>query len=147
MPYQLASGYIQLNDVEHRKQYEHRVIWQENVGLIPSGFEIHHKNGIKNDNHINNLSLVQIKTHRQLHPMSKLQRERVGQRTHTLELTGKIKHLKNEEHGAWIDLPNEEILFLFREGISPNKIADMFSVDKSTIQKRINIYGGGNYAL
>ena len=38
--------------------YVHRKVWEEHHGPIPSGMHIHHINGIKDDNRIENLELV-----------------------------------------------------------------------------------------
>ena len=38
--------------------YEHRYVWTQHNGEIPKGMQIHHINGKKNDNRIENLSLV-----------------------------------------------------------------------------------------
>ena len=40
------------------EQYEHRKVWEEHHGLIPSGMNIHHINQNKLDNRIENLKLV-----------------------------------------------------------------------------------------
>ena len=46
-----------------RKTYSaHRFIWESIKGVIPEGFELHHRNEIKTDNSIQNLELV---THQQ----------------------------------------------------------------------------------
>jgi hypothetical protein len=46
----------------------HRDIWIKNFGEIPKGFIIHHKNGIKKDNRIENLECLSQKEHKERHP-------------------------------------------------------------------------------
>lgn len=43
---------------------QHRAVWQEHNGLIPKGKEVDHINGIKHDNRIENLQLLDIQPHR-----------------------------------------------------------------------------------
>ena len=67
MPYKLSSGYVQLNTKVNRKKYEHRIVWENKYGPIPDGFDIHHKNGIKDDNQIENLEIIPKSVHTKNH--------------------------------------------------------------------------------
>ena len=46
---------------------EHRVVWENSHGPIPNGYSVHHKNGNKLDNDLENLELVDPLTHKRLH--------------------------------------------------------------------------------
>lgn len=39
-------------------EYEHRFVWSKHHGSIPDGAIVHHRNGIKSDNRIENLEVV-----------------------------------------------------------------------------------------
>ena len=58
------QGYLVLNKV---KKYIHRIVWEENFGKIPSGLIVHHKNGDKSDNRIENLEIMSRAEHQKLH--------------------------------------------------------------------------------
>lgn len=61
------SGYYQ-NSTIHKSL--HRFVWEENNGVIPKGYEIHHIDFDKSNNHISNLMLVDKKTHSKIHSKS-----------------------------------------------------------------------------
>lgn len=64
-----STGYVEINDFKNPYRrangyiYEHRLIWQKYYGEIPPGCIIHHINGIKTDNRIENLRLMETKEH------------------------------------------------------------------------------------
>ena len=61
---------IRVNGVLMR---EHIFVWKKNNGSISKGMVIHHKNGNKIDNRIENLRLVTLSKHMELHKtMNKL---------------------------------------------------------------------------
>jgi hypothetical protein len=53
------NGYVQVKLAmgERRWHFEHRVVWEAANGPIPPGQFIHHLNGIKTDNRLENLTL------------------------------------------------------------------------------------------
>jgi hypothetical protein len=60
------GGYWMLrwNDAgRYRHQFEHRRVWEQANGSIPAGCVIHHLNGDKLDNRIENLSLMRRDQH------------------------------------------------------------------------------------
>jgi HNH endonuclease len=48
------KGYL----VDRKGIKQHRVIWEIYFGKIPKGYVVHHKNGIKHDNRIENLECM-----------------------------------------------------------------------------------------
>lgn len=73
-----SKGYIVCYKPEHPYAsekglvMEHRLIMEKEIGfIIPKSFDIHHINGVKNDNRIENLCLMTHKAHTILHNKEK----------------------------------------------------------------------------
>jgi len=65
-----GDGYVLIYKPEHPRAisdnyvYEHHLVWEkENGKLLPNGWVIHHINGIKNDNRIENLAAMPKSEH------------------------------------------------------------------------------------
>lgn len=50
-----------------RSYLEHRLVWEAAHGPIPSGMQVHHKNGNKRDNRLENLELMTPRDHSEHH--------------------------------------------------------------------------------
>lgn len=76
-PKRLSNGYVRITAIGHPMSHangtalEHRVVAYDAGMLIPPGFHIHHKNGIKHDNRAENLEVLEIAEHTRLHARQK----------------------------------------------------------------------------
>ena len=50
-----------------KRKMEHRKVYEDNFGKIPEGFDIHHQDGNKLNNNLNNLHLMTKSEHTKLH--------------------------------------------------------------------------------
>lgn len=56
-----TNGYVQVGQRKGKRlrfHLVHRLVWEGVHGKIPKGMEVHHRNGVKADNRIQNLELV-----------------------------------------------------------------------------------------
>lgn len=70
-----ASGYVRLWDPDTAYRYEHRVVAEQMLGRpLERGEQVHHLNGNKTDNRPENLVILGIREHAQLHEAHHFQR-------------------------------------------------------------------------
>jgi len=65
-PFMSKDGYIHIWKDNKVKRY-HRWIWEELNGKIPEGYVIHHEDGDKMNNNIQNLEMIKNSEHTKLH--------------------------------------------------------------------------------
>lgn len=62
------DGYWRITSSNNHRKFLHRLIYEDYYNItIPKNYVIHHKNGIKTDNSISNLQLVENKLHSKSH--------------------------------------------------------------------------------
>lgn len=126
------NGYIRLTvrvDKINIHVMGHRAVYIHFKGDIPEGYEINHKNGIRDDNEPNNLETV-TKSENQLHAVNVLGRK-TGNRTRGIKRS--IVSAKK------LDLNKvKQIRKLFKDGLSYKDIAKQFNVTSSLISQIIS---------
>jgi hypothetical protein len=64
------DGYIGIT-INGKPFLEHRIVWEKAKGTIPRGFHVHHVNGCRSDNSIENLELVEAREHNRFHSLAR----------------------------------------------------------------------------
>ena len=59
--------YVRKRLPDGRLGYRYRWIWEQAYGPIPNGFMIHHKNGDRNDDRLENLEMDKVSDHVRMH--------------------------------------------------------------------------------
>lgn len=78
----------------------HRYVWEKEIGSIPKGCQIHHINGNKADNRIDNLSMLTASGHQRLHGQELARKEKCRENIKRA-LPEAVKWHKSEDGKEW----------------------------------------------
>ena len=76
----------------------HRAVWEYHNGMIPSGYHVHHKDGNRSNNAIENLMLLQESEHLSIHMSTEERKAR--SREHIKTISDKAKEWHGTAEGA-----------------------------------------------
>ena len=80
----------------------HKYVWQKHNGLVPDGFQIHHKDHDASNNDISNLELVETKAHASYHAKKRLaENPEYRAKFHSAGIEAAKAWHKSEEGKAW----------------------------------------------
>lgn len=141
---QNKEGYVLLYMPEHpranrNRVFEHIVVWEcANNTPIPDGCVIHHINGIKNDNRIENLRLMTRKEHTILHHTSKTRSEETKKKL-SIKQTDRLKDQRN--HPQYKEIPIDELILLVESGETIKAVCKKYNICKYTYYKKLKERG------
>ena len=78
----------------------HRYVWEQEVGPIPDGFDVHHIDGDKSNNSIDNLSLLTNRAHQILHGKEESRKAKMRLNIAKAQEAAKVWH-SSPEGLAW----------------------------------------------
>lgn len=121
---------IKINGIKYD---EHRYIMEQFLGRKLHRYEVvHHKDGNKLNNDLDNLVLMTLSDHAREHQIGKTVSEETKQR-----ISNALKGRKSPSRKL-DDCQVEQVRKLHNEGISNRQIAKIFSVGRQTINDIIN---------
>lgn len=123
-PHKKPNGYYAVDiqrDQDRYRSYVHRLVWEAFKGEIPSGLEINHRDGKRENNHLDNLELV-TRSENMLHSFE--------------ELSPSLNRIKGTAHHKAKLTPDDvkDIFRLHAGGTSQRELGRMFGVSKTAIQ-------------
>ena len=118
------KGYIRIN--KGKLKFEHIIVWEKYFGKIPTGYQIHHIDGNKENNNIENLQLVTPLEHKRIHEGCKLI---MGEWYKPCSVCGQYKKCDSEN-------------WYFSRGTINGKICKKCYIDKSIKTRKILIDNG-----
>lgn len=123
------KGYVRLSASSGHRPLEHHVPFE---GGVPKGYHAHHIDGIKDNNAIDNIELIEASEHNSMHMRGD---------NNPMRRFPEKNHFNNgfvgKENGRWRhDISTEEILQLREDGYSIREVAEIMDCCTYTIKKR-----------
>ena len=120
---------------KYGRVFEHIVVWEEaNKTSVPNGCVIHHINGIKTDNRVENLQLYTISEHTKYHNKNRVYSEKTKLKM-SKKAKERFKDITNHPLYKQVDVKNmvEEL----RIGNTVKSVCKKFNISKNTFYRRI----------
>jgi hypothetical protein len=104
-----ANGYVLIRVAPSRKGvvYEHRWVWEQAHGPIPTGYHVHHLNEIKDDNRLENLALRDGRAHVRQHTTERHARGAINKQGRRLQLDDALIARRRAEGASFRQIGRE----------------------------------------
>lgn len=118
---------------------EHIVVWEKHFNKkLPEGSVIHHINGIKDDNRIENLMMMTSAEHTKLHHKNS-KRSKYTKSKISLWAKERLKDARN--HPRYKEIPIKELYIMVQNGQTVKSVCEMYNISKQTYYKKIKKEG------
>lgn len=136
-----SKGYITVYLPSHPRAdkcgrvFEHIVVWENaHQKSVPKGFVIHHINGIKNDNRIENLLLLSNGEHTALHNS----RRKISQKTREkISASAKARLANPKNHPRYKSVDIKNMILEIASGKTVESVCLKYGINKTTYYKKI----------
>ena len=130
----IKDGYIRISSIKqgNHGQYLHRLVYEKHHGKLSDGMVVHHKNGNKLDNSLDNLIAIPLKEHVHHHVSGK--NNPLYGKSFTKEHREKLSHAKkglvgiNSNHSKYT-LWDSACAILEKNRINPNHATRCFKLN------------------
>lgn len=140
-----SKGYIMLYIPNHHRAgkkgrvMEHIVIWEkENGKELPEGYVIHHINGIKDDNRIENLLMMTSAEHTKFHHINS---KRTDETKSKISIKAKQRLENPKNHPMYKEIPIKKLYSMVKSGYTVKYVCEMYNICKTTYYKKIKKEG------
>lgn len=135
------DGYTQILCREHPRAdktgyvLEHIYVWEKETGAaVPNGFCIHHINGDKSDNRIENLCMMTTAAHVKLHHRGKSRTDEARQK---MSEKAKERLSDKKNHPRYKEIDMEEVARMREQGMTIAAICKELGMDRTTYYRKM----------
>jgi hypothetical protein len=114
---------------------EHILVFERETGIaVPDGCCIHHLNGIKDDNRIENLCMMTHGAHTVMHNVGKKHSDSTKK---AISEKAKKRFSDKRNHPFYKDIDTKKVLDLIAAGSTVTDACKAFGISKSTFYKKV----------